>query len=30
LYEDAESADRAAQAITLGHPEWWVHAGTLS
>jgi 4-diphosphocytidyl-2-C-methyl-D-erythritol kinase len=30
LYDDAAAADRAAQAIALSHPQWWVHAGTLS
>jgi 4-diphosphocytidyl-2-C-methyl-D-erythritol kinase len=30
LYEDVTAAERAAQSITLAHPEWWVHAGTLS
>ena len=30
LYDDAGSADVAAQAIAQAHPQWWVHAGTLS
>ena len=30
LYDDVAAAERAAQSITLAHPEWWVHAGTLS
>jgi 4-diphosphocytidyl-2-C-methyl-D-erythritol kinase len=30
LYGDAAAADRAAQGIALSHPQWWVHAGTLS
>src|SRR3569623_1556187 len=30
LYADVAAAERAAQSITLAHPEWWVHAGTLS
>ena len=30
LYGDAAAADRAAQSIALAHPQWWVHAGTLS
>lgn len=30
LYDDAGAADAAAQAIAQAHPQWWVHAGTLS
>lgn len=30
LYDDAASADKAAQGIAQAYPQWWVHAGTLS
>jgi 4-diphosphocytidyl-2-C-methyl-D-erythritol kinase len=30
IYENTAEAQRAAQAIQLDHPEWWVHAGVLS
>jgi 4-diphosphocytidyl-2-C-methyl-D-erythritol kinase len=30
IYENTAEAQRASQKITLGHPEWWVHAGVLS
>jgi 4-diphosphocytidyl-2-C-methyl-D-erythritol kinase len=30
LYENTADAGRAADAIRRDHPEWWVHAGTLS
>jgi 4-diphosphocytidyl-2-C-methyl-D-erythritol kinase len=30
IYENTAEAQRAAQKIQLGHPGWWVHAGTLS
>ena len=30
LYENTADAGRAADAIRRAHPEWWVHAGTLS
>ena len=30
IYENTAEAGRAAQQIRLDHPEWWVHAGTLS
>src|SRR5450631_4435170 len=29
IYENTAEAQRAAQAIQLDHPEWWVHAGVL-
>jgi 4-diphosphocytidyl-2-C-methyl-D-erythritol kinase len=29
IFDSAEAAQRAAQAIQLDHPPWWVHAGTL-
>jgi 4-diphosphocytidyl-2-C-methyl-D-erythritol kinase len=30
IYENTAEAQRAAQKITLDHPDWWVHAGVLS
>jgi 4-diphosphocytidyl-2-C-methyl-D-erythritol kinase len=30
IYENTAEAARAAQKIQLDHPDWWVHAGTLS
>lgn len=30
IYENTAEAGRAAQQIRLDHPQWWVHAGTLS
>lgn len=30
LYENTADAKRAADKISKEHPEWWVHAGTLS
>jgi 4-diphosphocytidyl-2-C-methyl-D-erythritol kinase len=30
LYATAGETERAAQTIGAGHPQWWVHAGTLS
>jgi 4-diphosphocytidyl-2-C-methyl-D-erythritol kinase len=30
IYENTAEAGRAAQKILLDHPQWWVHAGTLS
>src|SRR3954447_5699390 len=30
IFNDAAGAQRAAQAIRREHPQWWVHAGTLS
>src|SRR5450759_2876041 len=30
IYENTAEAGRAAQKIQLDHPQWWVHAGTLS
>jgi 4-diphosphocytidyl-2-C-methyl-D-erythritol kinase len=30
IYENTAEAQRAAQKIQLDHPQWWVHAGTLS
>jgi 4-diphosphocytidyl-2-C-methyl-D-erythritol kinase len=30
IYENTAEAGRAAQQLRLDHPEWWVHAGTLS
>ncbi len=30
IFNDAAAAQRAAQAIQLEHPAWWVHAGVLS
>ncbi len=30
IYENTADAGRAADAIRRDHPEWWVHAGTLS
>src|SRR6195952_763184 len=30
IYENTADAGRAAEKIRQGHPEWWVHAGTLS
>jgi 4-diphosphocytidyl-2-C-methyl-D-erythritol kinase len=30
LFENSADALRASQKIQLDHPEWWVHAGTLS
>jgi 4-diphosphocytidyl-2-C-methyl-D-erythritol kinase len=30
IFEDSAEAQRAAQRIQLDHPNWWVHAGTLS
>ena len=29
IFEDRAEAQRAAQAIQLDHPRWWVHAGVL-
>ncbi len=29
IFQSAQDAQRAAQAIQLDHPPWWVHAGTL-
>src|ERR1700676_5036197 len=30
IYENTAEAGRAAKKIQLGHPQWWVHSGTLS
>ena len=30
IFEEAAKAQAAANKIKLAHPEWWVHAGTLS
>lgn len=30
IYENTADAGRAAQKIRIDHPQWWVHAGTLS
>src|SRR3984893_4234507 len=30
IFEHTPEAQRAAQKIQLDHPQWWVHAGTLS
>jgi 4-diphosphocytidyl-2-C-methyl-D-erythritol kinase len=30
IFDDATTAQAAAQKIQLAHPGWWVHAGTLS
>jgi 4-diphosphocytidyl-2-C-methyl-D-erythritol kinase len=30
IYENTAEAQRAAQKISLDHPDWWVHAGILS
>jgi 4-diphosphocytidyl-2-C-methyl-D-erythritol kinase len=30
LFSDSAEAQRAAQKIRADHPQWWVHAGTLS
>ena len=30
IYENTAEAGRAADKIRHDHPEWWVHAGTLS
>jgi 4-diphosphocytidyl-2-C-methyl-D-erythritol kinase len=30
IFSDDADAQRAAQAIQRGHPQWWVHAGALS
>ena len=30
LYSNAADAGRAAQKLRTDHPQWWVHAGTLS
>jgi 4-diphosphocytidyl-2-C-methyl-D-erythritol kinase len=30
IYENTAEAQRAAQRIQIDHPQWWVHAGTLS
>jgi 4-diphosphocytidyl-2-C-methyl-D-erythritol kinase len=30
VFSDDTDAQRAAQAIQLAHPQWWVHAGALS
>jgi 4-diphosphocytidyl-2-C-methyl-D-erythritol kinase len=30
IFEQATKAQAAAKQIELAHPEWWVHAGTLS
>ena len=30
IFENTPEAQRAAQKIQLDHPQWWVHAGTLS
>jgi 4-diphosphocytidyl-2-C-methyl-D-erythritol kinase len=30
IFENTAEAGRAAQKIQLDHPQWWVHAGTLS
>jgi 4-diphosphocytidyl-2-C-methyl-D-erythritol kinase len=30
IYENTAEAGRAAEKIRLAHPQWWVHAGTLS
>jgi 4-diphosphocytidyl-2-C-methyl-D-erythritol kinase len=30
IYENTAEAQRAAQSIRAGHPQWWVHAGVLS
>ncbi|MDB5636265.1 MAG: 4-diphosphocytidyl-2-C-methyl-D-erythritol kinase, partial [Bradyrhizobium sp.] len=29
IFDDGEVAQRAAQALRVDHPLWWVHAGTL-
>jgi 4-diphosphocytidyl-2-C-methyl-D-erythritol kinase len=29
IFDDGEAAQRAAQALRVDHPLWWVHAGTL-
>ncbi|MGB7223838.1 MAG: 4-(cytidine 5'-diphospho)-2-C-methyl-D-erythritol kinase, partial [Bradyrhizobium sp.] len=30
IYENTVEAGRAAEKIRRDHPQWWVHAGTLS
>jgi 4-diphosphocytidyl-2-C-methyl-D-erythritol kinase len=30
LFSNPGEAERAAQKVRAGHPQWWVHAGTLS
>ena len=30
IFENTADAQRAAQKVQLDHPQWWVHAGTLS
>ena len=30
IFKTADDADEAAKAIAQAHPDWWVHAGTLS
>jgi 4-diphosphocytidyl-2-C-methyl-D-erythritol kinase len=30
IYENTAEAQRASQKLQLDHPQWWVHAGTLS
>jgi 4-diphosphocytidyl-2-C-methyl-D-erythritol kinase len=30
IFDDATAAQTAARKIQLAHPQWWVHAGTLS
>jgi 4-diphosphocytidyl-2-C-methyl-D-erythritol kinase len=30
LFSNSSEADRAAQKLRADHPQWWVHAGTLS
>jgi 4-diphosphocytidyl-2-C-methyl-D-erythritol kinase len=30
IFDDAAAAQAAARKIQLAHPQWWVHAGTLS
>jgi 4-diphosphocytidyl-2-C-methyl-D-erythritol kinase len=30
IFDDAAAAQAAARKIQLAHPEWWLHAGTLS
>jgi 4-diphosphocytidyl-2-C-methyl-D-erythritol kinase len=30
IFENTAEAQRAAQKVQLGHPDWWVHAGVLS
>jgi 4-diphosphocytidyl-2-C-methyl-D-erythritol kinase len=30
IYENTAEAGRAAEKLRRDHPEWWVHAGTLS